>query len=747
MKRTLAELLQLLKTDPGKLTPAELRFVRGEIKRLQPGPAAEPAGGAYDKIKEEARGRRAAISRSGRDIGELPPVASPSRKAGALATFLVFCETYFSQKRFPLAWSKNHLEVIATLQRVIEVGGKYVLAVERGFGKTSLLEVAAIYGVVKGLHPFVQVVSNSRQAALEILDSIRYELEDNELLGADFPEVCYPIGCLDGIANRAAGQLYKGKRTKIAITKDEITLPTIEGVPSSGAIIRVTGILGRIRGRKKRLVRPTLVLIDDAQTDTTALSPAQNTKREDIISGAVLGLAGPTTDLAVLMAGTVIEIDDLTARFLSASKHLQWIKTRFKLLGQFPANMKLWDQYATIQADELRNGGDGALATAFYRDRRDMMDAGAEVSWPQRYGKSELSALQRAMNLYFENRKKFFSEYQNEPQGEDEEAEQLDAELIAGRVNGQLRRVVPLWATKLTGFIDVQKSVLFWMVCAWGDDFSGAVIDYGVFPAQGRDWFRLDDCRHTLQELTPGGDLQATLLAGLKGCEKMLLERVWIREDLAPMSIERLLADASWGDSTDTVYAWARQSPHGAIVLPSHGRFIGATSKPWHLYKQIEGEKLGTHWILAGSGKRAMRHLSIDANYWKTFIRDRLRTAVGGKGALTLFGRESRIREHRKAGESAIQPPANHGLLAAHWTAEYFLPVTAQGRTVTEWKWRPGRPDNHWLDCVVGCAAAASERGVVLKSGGQTAAHRPVQEISFAEAQRQAWDGEKRRRA
>jgi len=36
------------------------------------------------------------------------------------------------------------------------------------------------------------------------------------------------------------------------------------------------------------------------------------------------------------------------------------------------------------------------------------------------------------------------------------------------------------------------------------------------------------------------------------------------------------------------------------------------------------------------------------------------------------------------------------------------------GRTVDEWKIRAGRPDNHWLHCLVGCAAAASIQGVVL---------------------------------
>jgi hypothetical protein len=38
----------------------------------------------------------------------------------------------------------------------------------------------------------------------------------------------------------------------------------------------------------------------------------------------------------------------------------------------------------------------------------------------------------------------------------------------------------------------------------------------------------------------------------------------------------------------------------------------------------------------------------------------------------------------------------------------------ARGRVVDEWKLRAGGPDNHWLDCLVGCAVAASIQGAVL---------------------------------
>ncbi|MBC7238286.1 MAG: hypothetical protein H5T69_20795, partial [Chloroflexi bacterium] len=57
---------------------------------------------------------------------------------------------------------------------------------------------------------------------MDMLESIKMELDGNELLLEDFPEAVYPIHCLEGIANRCAGQLYKGQRTHIGWTAREI---------------------------------------------------------------------------------------------------------------------------------------------------------------------------------------------------------------------------------------------------------------------------------------------------------------------------------------------------------------------------------------------------------------------------------------------------------------------------------------------------------------------------------------------
>ena len=81
----------------------------------------------YDAMKEQARFRNALLSQSGRDIGELPAVVNPQRKEQAAASFRFFCETYFPQT-FHLAWSPDHLKVIAKIEQAVIHGGLFALA-------------------------------------------------------------------------------------------------------------------------------------------------------------------------------------------------------------------------------------------------------------------------------------------------------------------------------------------------------------------------------------------------------------------------------------------------------------------------------------------------------------------------------------------------------------------------------------------------------------------------------------------
>ncbi|MEX2187239.1 MAG: hypothetical protein WD875_10610, partial [Pirellulales bacterium] len=382
-------------------------------------PRPEPEGDPYERLKERARSRNIALAIAGRDIGDLPDVVNPERKEKAASDFRYFCESYFPLT-FHLPWSPDHLKVIGKIERAVLHGGLFAMAMPRGSGKTTICECACIWAVLYGHRDFVCLIGSDEGHAMDMLDSIKMEFDGSDYLLDDFPEVAYPIQALDGIANRANGQLYKGERTHIGWTAREIVLPTMPGSVASGAIIKVAGITGRIRGMKYKradgqTVRPTLVVLDDPQTDESARSLSQCATREGILAGAVLGLGGPGKKISGIMPCTVIRPGDMADNILSRDKHPEWNGERTKMVYSFPTDEKKWQRYGELRAESLRTHGDIHVATEFYVADRIAMDEGAIIAWPERFNHDEASAIQHAMNLKLQDEAAFFAEYQNEP--------------------------------------------------------------------------------------------------------------------------------------------------------------------------------------------------------------------------------------------------------------------------------------------------------------------------------------------
>jgi len=442
---------------------------------------------SYDEIKQRQAERNAEMVRSAQDIGEIPEVVDPKRRAAAEDSFRFFCETYFSEV-FYFAWSPDHLRVIDKIERAVRSGGLFAMAMPRGSGKTVMCQAAVIWSALIGSAPFVCLIAASAERARDLLENIKVWLETNQLLHDDFPEVCYPIKCLGRISNRQKGQKYDGQPTYIEWAADKIVLPTIEGSKISGAVISSSGMKGSdIRGQNHarpdgQVVRPQLVMVEDPQTTESAWSPSQSQRREAILAGDVLGMAGPGKKIAGLMACTVIRPGDMADSILDRKKHPEWQGERTKMVYAFPKNKKRWAEYAELRADSLRNDGDGSEATKFYRKHQKAMDRGARVAWGERFNDDELSAIQHAMNLRFRDEAAFFAEYQNEPILEEEGDEMLTADQIAAKLNSYRRGGVPINCSYLTMFIDIQQKVLFWMLCAWEDNFTGYVVDYGTWP-------------------------------------------------------------------------------------------------------------------------------------------------------------------------------------------------------------------------------------------------------------------------
>lgn len=677
----------------------------------------------YERVKERQAKISRAVALSGRDIGDIPPISNQARRDECAASFRRFCEVYLSA-RFTLDWSADHLRTIARIEEAILSGGLFALAMPRGSGKTTLCEAAAMWATMTGRRRYVLVIGATSDAAKKILLSIKTELDTNDVIAADWPDVTHPIRSLEGIANRAKGQLCGGKQTRIVWGSGHIVFAQIQECAASQAIIEVAGLTGSIRGRKHKTgdgetVRPDFVILDDPQTDKSARSAPDTDKRKAIVNGAVLGLAGPDKRIAGVMPCTVIRRGDLADDMLDREKSPHWHGERFKMLYSLPTNQSLWDEYWDILRGELASGGDGATATEFYAANREAMDAGAVPGWLQRKLPNELSAIQHAMNLKLRAPAAFDAEYQNEPADEIDDVALLSVEEIAAKQYPAPRGVVPVRCDQITGFIDVQDDALFWLVAAWAPGFSGHILDYGVYPQITRNAFTLRDLAGLLERTYPGKGQEARWLAAIRDLSLHLTNKEWRREDGALLRVGKLLVDSAYGRSTDTVYEAVRHVG-SSVVGVSRGMFFGCSSTPMSDVKPKPGQTLGTHWRIDKVDKRQLRCVTIDTNWWKSFVHARLSTPLGDRGSLTLYQSQ----------------PYLHQTLAEHLRAEFRTRTQnkTSGREVDEWRAKPERPDNHWLDCLVGCAVAASMLGVSVEGTRQSPSSQR-QKLSFSQMQ------------
>ena len=623
-----------------------------------------------------------------RDIGEIPEVIYPDRRDRATLSFKSFCREC-QPTIFDRPFAEVHDDVIERLETAINTGGLFAYAMPRGTGKTSLAEAACIWAIITGKRRYVALISATEKLSTQSLSNIRKELATNELLLEAWPEVVWPIHCLEGISHRAAGQLYHGESTFIVWRGEQLVLPSIPGSKASGSVIEVRGLTGAIRGMKANLpggqgsIRPELVVLDDPQTDESAKSPSQCRDRENIIKGTVLGLAGHDTAIAAVMPCTVIHKDDLAEHFLSRDKNPEWHGVRTKLLITMPTNMKAWDEYTDLR----RTFPD--KANEFYTVNRVKLDEGAKPIWDECYTKGELSAIQHAMNLRsLVGEVAFASEYQNDPLDDVADGEMAVAEDICMKVTKYKRNQVPAGCQHLTMAVDVHKAAFFYVICGWDETFNGYILDYGTWPETKRKFFSLRDIRKTLQMKYEGRGEDGSIYAGLQDLIDKMIGRTW---GPSAMRIERCLVDANW--KTTVVKTFCRESKSAVNLMPGHGRYIGAGRKPLNEYLKAAGDRQGLGWRIPSQlSREGIRHIIYDTNYWKSFINTALITPPGERGCLQLFD------------------SVNHKLFSEHLTSEYYTQVTGRGRTVNEWMLHTGR-DNHWFDCLVACAVGASLLG------------------------------------
>lgn len=676
-----------------------------------------------------------------RDCGPLPNCKNRIRRNRAKNDFPRFCKTYFPSI-YTLPWSTIHYAAADRIQKAILNGGLFAFAMPRGSGKTSLCESATLWALLYDHLNFVVLIGATELKSEERLKSIRSELAMNDKLGEDFPEVCHPIRSLGNAWKTAEYQTLDTNPTHITWKNKQLILPTVwkqtkggkkgKAYPTSGSVLMVSGITGDIRGiTAKRaydgaILRPKLAIGDDPQTRESAKSPAQSETRAQTLAGDIAYLSGPGEPISVLVPCTVIYGDDMADRMLNRELHPEYQGIRTEMVISFPERENLWTKYQEIQQDSLRNDGDGSEATEFYRANRKEMDLGSEVSWPERHAPKELSGIQHAMNLKIRDEAAFWSEMQNQPmetQGDNDVMASI-GDILAKTTDYQ-RYLCPRDTTTLTAFVDVQKNCLAYMLVAWAPNFVGQIIDYNLWPESDSKHRTISksDTRNTFEKILGGKDLQKHVYAGLRALTSELSGQTYPIDGGGETRISRILIDANWGQLTNTVYQFCRESQSLSPVMPYHGKYVGASSQPWSSWKRKRGERVGAHWRVRPSAEWPIKHALTDVNHWKVVAHALMKADFGGDQTVGIFGRNA---NGKRVGQRY------HTELADQICAEFCVRTESKLQSVFEWKLKSVARDNEMLDCLVGNCVAGSMEGIEM-ANSKTPERRSRKNVSGAE--------------
>lgn len=682
--------------------------------------------------ERQQRWRRKQVEEAN-DIGDIPLPEDLERRERCRYDLLAFLVEYFPESTGISEFSDEHKDAILRMQYAILEGGSVVLTCfPRGFGKTTISENVAIWIGCYGHRRFVPFIGADKGAATDNIESLKTEFTTNELLIADFPEVCLPYIHLENKSQRCRTQTHRGELTHIRWSAEEIGSAWIRDVngeylPNVGVIYRCLGITGRLRGMSTKLPdgrkqRPDFFILDDPQTDESALSPAQCDKRMSIYQKSILRLGGHTKLLSGVINATVIEPDDMIDSMLSMEEHPEIEGVRIPMLKEFATNSEMWlEQYKDIRTtynpedprDRRRAIND---ANKFYADNFEAMNEGAKATWVHCFAseEGELSAIQHAYNILIDDGERVFSsECQNQPIGTLSSGISImvPSEIVKTRV-GEAKNF-PAKADTIGVYIDVQKRALYYCVTAVAPDFTIYPIDYGTYPEQKNGKMVYADVRQTLQRKYPGKSDEQIITAAVCDLLTNLSARKYLRMDGVELSPDMLIVDG--GYQTEAVHDGVKLSGlRNAFV--GHGRGLRAADTPMLQLARKRGERRSKDpfipWRqLINPNRRGSRHVLICTNSLKTFVHRRINTEPGAPGSFEL-----RPGDHRYflgAVCSSESPTETEGPF---------------GRTV-EWAAVPGNPDNHLFDCLCGSLVAASMTGRVSFSGlSQVATTTPNQE-------------------
>ncbi len=292
----------------------------------------------------------ALLSRAEKLAAERHPTPVRVRPAAEQLTLSEFGTKYFGHHLTALP-SKMHRGLWPILERHhASRGNADGIIAPRGSAKSTWATlIDPIYCQAYGLEKYEIVISDVQTNANKFLKGIKDEIESNEALLEDFPQL-------------KPGKVWREEAIEFA----------------GGGRVESLGKGGKIRGRRHRQHRPSRIRLDDPQNLEDAYSEAQLDKDLDWLRSDVLRAGDPGTNFLCL--GTALATKCIVCALKESAT---WKAHHYKQLLAEPLNYHLWLQLKDIlfrYEDQDRV----SKARAFYESHPEMND-GAEVLWPERF--------------------------------------------------------------------------------------------------------------------------------------------------------------------------------------------------------------------------------------------------------------------------------------------------------------------------------------------------------------------------
>ncbi len=320
---------------------------------------------------EYARAAMAALSKTRRDIGS----ASPDAFAH------VYLAPMFNKPR-----SRMHIELLQELSTFHTRRGSHLaVAAPRGHAKSTLVTLAyVLWALVCKKEPFIVVASGTVDQAKKLLEHVKRQIEENQLLREDFPEL------------KKATRITPWRSGTILLPNNH----TLQSFASNQ----------NLRGVRHGKDRPTLIIADDMEDKLHVASEEQRAKVADWFTSTLLKAGTPETN--VIVVGTVFHHDSLLANLLDPAKSPGWKPMRYRAVEEMSGRPDLWERWGAImRSQSIYEGATGdEAATKFLKMHSGEMLAGTKVLWPEQYSYLELMRTRLR-----EGESTFQAEFQNEP--------------------------------------------------------------------------------------------------------------------------------------------------------------------------------------------------------------------------------------------------------------------------------------------------------------------------------------------